>query len=359
MRIERRLENFGAQIDVLRPEERANPGPLVTQLNLAPPAVDLAAHHCRFIDKQRATRQEREQRTIRSSDGRKKLPSGEYADASSRSGFDRHLVILGFDALPAEAPIHRGQQLLGRRRFRQRQQFCLIQPALRALCFRIEFANRFNFVTEELNAHGAIEFRRIDVEDSAAARELTRHFDEIDLGVTYAGQMRGEHLDVDLFAALEGYGQAGIVLEVEELESRGFDGSDENIDGSARKLPQRGGALLLDVGMRGEIFERKHIVGGKPDNAGWIDGAGQLASGFEERLKGFGGLVVGHDQDDRLFGGPRHQRQVESPRRRGQSGHTPPSRTQAKVPANALKARGMLQLREYFADKREDHEALV
>ena len=98
---------------------------------------------------------------------------------------------------------------------------------------------------------------------------------------------------------------------------------------------------------------------GKADDAGGIDGSGQLASGLEERFEGLGGLVVGDDDDDRLPGGLRHQRKIESARRCGQSGHTPPSRSEAKVPANALKSRGLLQLREDFADKREDHLALV
>jgi hypothetical protein len=69
--------------------------------------------------------------------------------------------------------------------------------------------------------------------------------------------------------------------------------------------------------MRREIFEGKHIVGRKTDDAGWMDGASQLASGLEERFKGLGGLVVGDDHDDRLPGGLRHQRKIESPRRCG------------------------------------------
>ena len=69
MRIERGLQNLGPQINVFRPEERANPGAFVTQLDLAPPAVDLAAHHRRLIDKQHAARQEREQRPLRSGHG--------------------------------------------------------------------------------------------------------------------------------------------------------------------------------------------------------------------------------------------------------------------------------------------------
>ena len=110
-------------------------------------------------------------------------------------------------------------------------------------------------------------------------------------------------------------------------------------NGAGGELPQRGGALLLHVGVRRKIFKRKHVVGGKAHDARGIDGAGQLASGLEQRLQRLGGLVVGNDDDDRLLGGPRHERHVEGPRGGGQSGHTPPPRTQAEVPANALKSR--------------------
>ena len=170
------------------------------------------------------------------------------------------------------------------------------RPALRALRFGIEFADGFNFVAEELDADGAVGFGRVDVENSAAARELAGHLDEVHLRVADAGEMRGEDFDVDFFAALEGDGEAGIVIEIEELESGGLDGSDEDIDGAGGELPQGGGALLLHVGVRREIFKGKHVVGGKADDAGGIDGAGELASGLEERLQRFGGLVVGDDR---------------------------------------------------------------
>ncbi len=100
-------------------------------------------------------------------------------------------------------------------------------------------------------------------------------------------------------------------------------------------------------------------MGRQAHHARRIDGAGQLASRLQQRLQRLGGLVVGHHHDHRLLGGPRHQRQIKRPRRRSQSGHTPPPRTQAQMPANALKSRGVLQLRENFADEREDHLASV
>ena len=111
--------------------------------------------------------------------------------------------------------------------------------------------------------------------------------------------------------------------------------------------------------MRREIFKWKHVVSRQANDSSWIDCAGEFASGFQKWLEGFGRLVVGHDDDHRLPGCPRHQRDVKRTRSRSQSGHTPAPRTQAQVPANAFKSRGVLQLRENFADKRENHLSLV
>ncbi len=125
-----------------------------------------------------------------------------------------------FHALLAQASVHGGEQMLGNRSFRQRQQLGFIQTALRALRIRIELADGFNFVAEELDADGAIGFRGVDIENAAAAGELAGHLDEIHLGVADAGEVRSEDFDVDFFAALEGDGKAGVVVAIEELAAR-------------------------------------------------------------------------------------------------------------------------------------------
>ena len=56
VRIERRLQNFRAEIDIFRPDERADAGALVALLDLVPPAIDLVADHGRLIDEERAAR---------------------------------------------------------------------------------------------------------------------------------------------------------------------------------------------------------------------------------------------------------------------------------------------------------------
>jgi len=49
---------------------------------------------------------------------------------------------------------------------------------------------------------GPVGFRRIHVENSAAPRELPRHFDDIHLRVAHARQMRGQRLEIDLLPRL-------------------------------------------------------------------------------------------------------------------------------------------------------------
>ena len=156
-----------------------------------------------------------------------------------------------------------GEETLGDGRFSERQQVSFVEAGLRALGFGIEFADGLDFVAEELDADGTVGFGRVDVEDAAAAGELAGHLDDVHLRVADGGEMRGEDFDVDLFAALEGDGEAGVVVAIEEPEGGGFDGGDEDGDGAGGELPERGGALLLHVGVGREIFEGKHIVGGE------------------------------------------------------------------------------------------------
>ena len=234
-----------------------------------------------------------------------------------------------------------------------------VERGLRALGFRIELGDGLDLVAEELDADGTVVLRRVDVEDSAAARELAGHLDEVHLGVADRGEMAGENFDVDFFAAAKGDGETGVILAIEEAKRGCFNGCDEDVDGAGGEFPQGCGTLLLHVGMGREILEREHVVGGQADDTRGIDGAGELASGFQHGFERFGGLVVSDDEDDRLAGGARHEGNVEGAGGGSQSGDTSSPRIQAQVPDYAFKTRGVLQLRKNFADKREDHECLV
>src|ERR1019366_2328230 len=343
------LQNFGTKVNVFRANERADAGAIVTLLDLVPPALNLIAHHGGLVNKQHGARQQLEQVALSAGDGREKFPAGKDADTAGSRGFDGHVVVFvalfRLDALAAKTRMNSGEQMFRDGRFGQRKQLRFIESRLRTLRLGIEFANSFNFIAEELDTHGAVGLRRIDIENASAPRELTGHLDEVHLRVADAGQMRGKHFDVDFFAAAHADGEAGVVVAIEQLERHSLDRRNQNGDDAGSKLPQRGGALLLPVGAgRGRA--------GPPRG---VDGAGEFAAGAQGGFQFLGGLVVSHHNDDGIFGGARHQRQIEGAGCRGKSRHTPTPRSEAEVPAYAIEGGGVLQLRENLADKREYH----
>ena len=142
---------------------------------------------------------------------------------------------------------------------------------------------------------------------------------------------------------------------MKEAQRGGLCGRNQNGDSAGSEFVERGGALLLHVRMGREVLERKHVVRGQADHTLGIDGSGEFAAGAQSRFKSLGGLVVGHYDDNGMLGGAGKQRKVQRTGSIGESGHTSSSDTEGEVPANAIKGGGLLQFRENFADKREDH----
>ena len=60
VRVERHAQRLRPQIDIFGPDQRPDARPLMTLLDLVPPAVDLVAHHGRLFDEESALRQESE-----------------------------------------------------------------------------------------------------------------------------------------------------------------------------------------------------------------------------------------------------------------------------------------------------------
>ena len=65
----------------------------------------------------------------------------------------------------------------------------------------IEAADGFDFIAEKFDAHRALGFGRIDIEDAAAQGVLAGHLDDIGGGVADGVQMGEEIFDVEGFAA--------------------------------------------------------------------------------------------------------------------------------------------------------------
>ena len=327
-------------------------------LDLVPPALNLVADHGRLLDKERAARQQLEQMRLCAGNCGEELPAGKDGHALCFGEICDCILfaICILDALAAQARMNRGEQFFAGWNLRQRQEQRFIESGGRALRLRIELAHRFDFVAEEIHAYGTIRFRRIDIQYAAASGELPRHFNQIDLRIADAGQVVDQHADVDFFAALELQGQASVVAARKEPQRDRFHGNDDDGCRAGDELPQHGRALLLDIRMRREIFKRQDIVCRQTQHALGIDGPGELAAGAESEFKRFSGLIVRHDDDDRLFRGACEKRDVQRAGGCGQSRDTPAPRSKAEMPAYAIECGGLLQLREDFADKREDHD---
>ena len=164
---------------------------------------------------------------------------------------------------------------------------------------RLEFADRFDLVPEELHAHRAVGFRGVDIEDAAAAGELARHFDNVHGAVAHTRQMGGELVHVDLFFAAQDPPQLRIVVRGEDAHAGRFYRNDDDRSGAGRDLPQHGGALLLHVRVRRHIFKGQNIVRRQTKHALGFDGPGEFAGGAQGELERVGGLVVGDDHHHR------------------------------------------------------------
>ncbi len=151
---QRGLQHFRAQINIFRANQRADRGALMPLLHLVPPAIDLIAHHGRLFNEQRALGQQRQQRFFRTSHRGEKFPAGKDADPTGGRHLRSHLLFVfrarAFNALAAQPGMHSGEQVLGYRRFSQRQQQRLVEARLRPLRFGIEFANGLDLVAEKI-----------------------------------------------------------------------------------------------------------------------------------------------------------------------------------------------------------------
>jgi len=91
------------------------------------------------------------------------------------------------------------------------------------------------------------------------------------------------------------------------------------------------------------------------DDAAGIDSACQVAACAKSEFQSLRRFVVGYDNDDRLLGGAGEEREIKGAGRVGETRHTSATDTEREVPSHAIKGGGLLQFRENFADKREDH----
>ncbi len=167
--------------------------------------------------------------------------------------------------------------MIADRRFCQGQQQRFIHGIRRTLRSGIEAANRFHLVAEELDAHRALGFGRINIEDAAPQSILTGHLDDIGGVVADSVQVSEKVINVERFSAAQNASEIGIVLGGALKDGGRRHGRDHNRRLAGGDLPQGSRALFLQFGMRREILERKHVAGRQGDHGLRIAGAGEFA----------------------------------------------------------------------------------
>ena len=141
------------------------------------------------------------------------------------------------------------QRLFFHRSFGQRKQHDLFCSRRRALRAGIELADGLDLVAEQLDAHRPVEFRRIDIEQAAAMRELARHLDHVHLVVADDAQVLYQPLRIEHLAAAHHLCQIGVEAGIAQTHRRCGDRRDDDAGGPGGDLPQSGGAGFLDFGM--------------------------------------------------------------------------------------------------------------
>jgi hypothetical protein len=164
-----------------------------------------------------------------------------------------------------------------------------------------------------------------------------------------------EHVGHVLFADFEVEGEGAVVVAGEELHAGGFDGGDDELGLACGYLPECCGAGLLDLGVGREVFKGEDVVGGEAEDRFGREGASQLASAQDGGLEGFGGLVVGDDDDAGGCCGAGEEGEVEGAGGKGESRDTSAPRATAEMAAYTLESFRMLQVCEELADEGKNH----
>ena len=162
----------GRHVDIFGAHQRANAGAVVALLHLVPPALALVLHHGRLIQKDPRARPEQvKQRYPRlcgsRGDRREELPTREnrrLSGACRNPNPEFGGLFAAFELRPGQARareprVDGGKDILGDRRFSERQQERLVQRRGRALGIGIEAPDGLYLVAEEVNPHRAVHLR--------------------------------------------------------------------------------------------------------------------------------------------------------------------------------------------------------
>jgi hypothetical protein len=172
------------------------------------PARDLAEHlgggalHIRLRGDDRVAGQVIEQRRGRVEEQRQVVLDARRRRALGDVAIDRHARQIAGETI-AEAPFEILDAVGGQWEFTRRQQSQGLHFLARALRLRIEHANGFDLVIEQVDAIRRRAAHRVQVDDRAAYRELAGRHDLRTRDVAGAAQAVTEGTDVEHFANAE------------------------------------------------------------------------------------------------------------------------------------------------------------
>jgi hypothetical protein len=305
--------------------------------------------------------EEVEEGLVGSGYGGEELPAGEdggFAGAGADVGLELYGFFAAFEgcacgACPGEAGVDGGEEFFGDGSFGKRKEKGAVELRAGALGFGVELADGLDLVAEEVDADGAVLLGGVDVDDAAANGDLAGHFDDIDAGIADGEEMLDEHVGDVLFADVEMEGEAAVEIAGEEFHAGGFDRDDDEARAGVVRgdLPEGGGASLLDLGVRREIFEGEDVVCRETEDVVRGERARELAGGENGGVEGFCGLVVGHDDDRRSGSGADEVGKIECAGRCSEAGDTSAPCTSAQVAAYTFKGFGVFKVRKELADE--------
>ena len=99
-------------------------------------------------------------------------------------------------------------------------------------------------------------------------------------------------------------------------------------------------------------------MGGEAEDGFGGEGSGEFAGGEDGGVEGFGGFVVGDDDDAGGLCGADEEGKVEGAGGEGEAGDTSAPRASAQMAAYTLKGFRVLQVREELADEGKNHAEL-
>jgi hypothetical protein len=138
-----------------------------------------------------------------------------------------------------------------------------------------------------------------------------------------------EHVGHVLFAEFEVEGEGPVVVPGEETHAGGFDRSDDESSLCGCNLPESGRAGFLDLGVGRKIFEGEDVVGRETEDGFGGEGSGEFAGAEDGGVEGFGGLVVGYNDETRGISSTDEERKIEGAGGEGEARDTSAPRATA------------------------------